>query len=103
VPPPDGPSADPWPDHVPVPSFGPRMVCTRCGIIGGTAGAGRMMAVGPASCAAVLGPSAGLPAFVTGDRIRFQSDLYVAWHLSDKDHAITSLMHHLEMAQLPIR
>ena len=20
-------SADPWPDHVPVPSFGPRMVC----------------------------------------------------------------------------
>jgi hypothetical protein len=28
------PSADPWPDHVPVPSFGPRMVCTRCGILG---------------------------------------------------------------------
>ena len=27
-------STDPWPDHVPVPSFGPRMVCTRCGIIG---------------------------------------------------------------------
>jgi hypothetical protein len=26
-------SADSWPDHVPVPSFGPRMVCTRCGII----------------------------------------------------------------------
>jgi hypothetical protein len=23
-------SADPWPDHVPVPTFGPRMVCTRC-------------------------------------------------------------------------
>jgi hypothetical protein len=23
-----------WPDHVPVPTFGPRMVCTRCGIIG---------------------------------------------------------------------
>jgi hypothetical protein len=22
-------SADPWPDHVPVPSFGPRMVCNR--------------------------------------------------------------------------
>jgi hypothetical protein len=22
-------SADPWPDHVPVPSFGPRMVCAR--------------------------------------------------------------------------
>ena len=27
-------SADPWPDHAPVPTFGPRMVCTRCGIIG---------------------------------------------------------------------
>jgi len=26
-------SADPWPDHVPVPAFGPRMVCTRCGIV----------------------------------------------------------------------
>jgi hypothetical protein len=26
-------NADPWPDHVPVPKFGPRMVCTRCGII----------------------------------------------------------------------
>ena len=25
-------SADPWPDHVPVPSFGPRMVCTGCTI-----------------------------------------------------------------------
>jgi hypothetical protein len=24
-------SADPWPDHVPVPSFGPRTVCSRCG------------------------------------------------------------------------
>jgi len=31
-------SADPWPDHVPVPSFGPRMVCTRCGIIAPTCG-----------------------------------------------------------------
>jgi hypothetical protein len=30
-------SADPWPDHVPVPMFGPRMVCTRCGIIGADA------------------------------------------------------------------
>jgi hypothetical protein len=30
-------SADPWPGHVPVPSFGPRMVCTRCGIIGAEA------------------------------------------------------------------
>jgi hypothetical protein len=30
-------SAGPWPDHVPVPSFGPRMVCTRCGIIGADA------------------------------------------------------------------
>jgi hypothetical protein len=29
-------SADPWPD-VPVPMFGPRMVCTRCGIIGADA------------------------------------------------------------------
>jgi hypothetical protein len=27
-------SADSWPDEMPVPSFGPRMVCTRCGIIG---------------------------------------------------------------------
>jgi hypothetical protein len=30
-------SADPWPDHVPVPWVGPRMVCTRCGIIGADA------------------------------------------------------------------
>ncbi len=30
-------SADSWPDHVPVPSFGPRMVCTGCGIIGADA------------------------------------------------------------------
>jgi hypothetical protein len=30
-------SADPWPDDVPVPTFGPRMVCTRCGIIGADA------------------------------------------------------------------
>jgi hypothetical protein len=30
-------NADPWPDHVPVPTFGPRMVCTRCGIIGADA------------------------------------------------------------------
>jgi hypothetical protein len=27
-------SADPWPDAVPVPSFAPRMVCTRCSIVG---------------------------------------------------------------------
>jgi hypothetical protein len=27
-------SADPWPDDMPVPTFGPRMVYTRCGIIG---------------------------------------------------------------------
>jgi hypothetical protein len=26
-------SADRWPDHVAVSSFGPRMACTRCGII----------------------------------------------------------------------
>jgi hypothetical protein len=30
-------SADPWSDDVPVPTFGPRMVCTRCGIIGADA------------------------------------------------------------------
>jgi hypothetical protein len=30
-------SADQWHDDVPVPSFGPRMVCTRCGIIGADA------------------------------------------------------------------
>jgi hypothetical protein len=27
-------SAEPWPDDVPVPAFGPRIVCTKCGIIG---------------------------------------------------------------------
>jgi hypothetical protein len=30
-------SADSWPDDMPVPSFGSRMVCTRCGIIGANA------------------------------------------------------------------
>jgi hypothetical protein len=30
-------NADPWPDSVYVPSFGPRMVCTRCGIVGADA------------------------------------------------------------------
>jgi hypothetical protein len=30
-------SADPWPDHLPVPTFGPRMLCTRCGIVGADA------------------------------------------------------------------
>jgi hypothetical protein len=30
-------SAESWPDHVPVPTFGPRMVCTRCGIVGADA------------------------------------------------------------------
>jgi hypothetical protein len=27
-------AVDEWPDHLPVPSFGPCMACTRCGIIG---------------------------------------------------------------------
>jgi hypothetical protein len=30
-------SAEPWPDHIPAPAFGPRMVCTKCGIIGADA------------------------------------------------------------------
>ena len=30
-------SVDPWPDDVPVPSFGRRMVCTGCGIVGANA------------------------------------------------------------------
>jgi hypothetical protein len=30
--------ATPWPDDAPVPTFGPRMVCTRCGIIAPTPG-----------------------------------------------------------------
>jgi hypothetical protein len=30
-------SADRWPDDIPVPTFGPRMVCTGCGIIGADA------------------------------------------------------------------
>jgi osmotically inducible protein OsmC len=30
-------SVEAWPDHVPVPAFGPRMVCTRCGIVGADA------------------------------------------------------------------
>jgi hypothetical protein len=30
-------SADRWPDDIPVPTFGPRMVCTLCGIIGADA------------------------------------------------------------------
>ena len=30
-------SAAPWPDDVPVPMFGPRMVCTKCGVIGADA------------------------------------------------------------------
>jgi hypothetical protein len=30
-------SADPWPVDAPVPTFGPRMVCTRCGIVGADA------------------------------------------------------------------
>jgi hypothetical protein len=30
-------SAEQWPDSVPVPTFGPRMVCMRCWIIGADA------------------------------------------------------------------
>jgi hypothetical protein len=30
-------SAEPWLNDVPVPTFGPRMVCTPCGIIGADA------------------------------------------------------------------
>jgi hypothetical protein len=30
-------SADRWPDGIPVPTFGPPMVCTRCGIVGADA------------------------------------------------------------------
>jgi hypothetical protein len=32
-------SADSWADEVPVPTFGPRMVCTSCRIIGAVSGA----------------------------------------------------------------
>jgi hypothetical protein len=37
-------SAPLWPDDVPVPTFGPRMVCTRCGIMGGARAAERQFA-----------------------------------------------------------
>jgi hypothetical protein len=30
-------SVDRWPDYVAVPTFGPRMVCTGCGIVGADA------------------------------------------------------------------
>jgi hypothetical protein len=40
-------SAAPWPDDVPVQVFGPRMVCTRCGIVGADARAGAAAALKP--------------------------------------------------------
>jgi hypothetical protein len=30
-------SAERWPDDTPVPTFGPRIVCTKCGMIGADA------------------------------------------------------------------
>jgi hypothetical protein len=30
-------NAEPWPDDLSVPTFGPRLVCTRCGIVGADA------------------------------------------------------------------
>jgi hypothetical protein len=30
-------SADRWPDYIAMPTFGPRMVCTSCGIVGADA------------------------------------------------------------------
>lgn len=30
-------NVDAWPDHMPVPAFGPRMACTRCGNVGADA------------------------------------------------------------------
>jgi hypothetical protein len=30
-------AVDRWPDQAPVPAFGPRMVCTGCGIVGADA------------------------------------------------------------------
>jgi len=35
-------NADPWPDDVPVPSFGPRMRCTKCGHLGANAPGGKL-------------------------------------------------------------
>jgi hypothetical protein len=37
VPPPGDPERGLWSDDVPVPTFGPRMVCTHCGVIGADA------------------------------------------------------------------
>jgi hypothetical protein len=54
-------SADSWPDDVPVPTFGPRMVCTRCGIVGAAQGrtGGRATGAGDADggAMAVIGRS----------------------------------------------
>jgi hypothetical protein len=59
-------SADPWSDDVPVPTFGPRMVCTRCGIIGADARAVLRF------CTAVAGLSPAATAAVSRMRARMK-------------------------------